>query len=339
MMGNDQSDLSEEEIVDLIARNIVSKPGVTEHLSYPEDARDLLPRAPRILFSLDAYSISSLKLPWRNYNDVGWSALTGAISDVIAKGGTPYACMVGLGIRKEMWRETLLDMIMGLKEASDFYNVHIFGGDTNISNDPWIAISVIGFTTAKKPPSRNGLKPGDHIVVTGIYGAMGYVAIHGFEKSIPQKWVIELTKRPRTFSEVANVISNNYKGVSASMDVSDGLGYTLETMSKLSGYGIDLFNPPKRPMELDDICAHDLHCIWEYVLVGGEEYGVVMGIREKWLEKVTRDLDYFKVPYSIIGKVKEAPPGVYINGVRFKIKRYDQFRGWAETRVHMDNRG
>lgn len=322
-------ELTEEEIVQIIARRVLSEPGKGEYLKHPDDARDLLPRAPRVLLSMDAYSIKSLRLPWRTYSDVGWAALTGAISDVVAKGGIPYACMIALGLPKTMELYSLEELLEGISEASRHYEVKVLGGDTNNSSDEWIAVSVIGFTTVKNPPSRSGLRPGDIIIATGVYGAMGYVVKHGLEESSEEEWVISLTKRPRVRVELGYVIENYYRALSASMDVSDGLGYTLGELSRLSGHGIKLTNPPKTPDDLVEMCNSNMECIMNYALLGGEEYGVVLGVKPGEVNNVTKELDYFNLDYAIIGVVTDANPGVYINGNVVQIKRYDQFKEWA----------
>lgn len=273
--------------------------------------------------------MKSLKLPWRTFNDLGWAILTGSISDIVSKGGIPYACMISLGLPLNMKLEELEEMVLGLEETANYYGVRILGGDTNSSSEAWVSVVTIGFTTAKKPPSRKGLEPGDSIIVTGIYGAMGYVAKHGIEHSMNKEWVVKYTKKPTTRLELGYLISNNYKAISASMDVSDGLGYTLETLSSLSNRGIQIEKPPLTPPQLLEHCNNDPKCLLDYALIGGEEYGVVMGVKSQWLNNVIRELEYYEIPYSIIGRVIDAEPGLYYNEVKIHIKRYDQFKGWA----------
>jgi len=325
-------DLDEDTVVELIARTLIFKPGLGEYLFYPEDARDILPRAPRILFSIDAYSVSSLKLPWRSYSDVGWASITGAISDIIAKGGIPHACMIALGLQPTLREEELEELLRGFREAADHYGVRIIGGDTNTASDSWIAISIIGFTTARIPPSRSGLKPGDYVIVTGVYGAMGYVAVKGIEEASHLDWVVKYTKRPQTRVELAYVIENNYKYISATMDVSDGLSYTLYTMSRLSGHGIVLESPPLVYSELYEYCKGDESCLVEYSTQGGEEYGVVIGVKSEYLRLVEKDLEYFNIPYRVVGRVT-SQQGLFFRGKELSVYRYDQLRGWYKLRA------
>ncbi|WP_084322147.1 thiamine-phosphate kinase [Desulfurococcus amylolyticus] len=323
-------EMGEEAVINLIADKLISKPESGESLTYPDDARDLLPRGPRLIYSMDAYRIKSLMLPWRTWSDIGWMALTGALSDVVVKGGVPSVAMIGLGLSSETDILDLEELVKGLREASNYYDVRITGGDTNESLDPWIAVSVMGFTTCKHPPSRRGARPGDIVIATGSYGSMGFVALHGVVEAGGISWVVDNTKRVYLKLEVANVIMSTYRFIHASMDVSDGLGYTLEQLSELSGYGILLENLPVHPAGLREYCKNSIECMWRHVLVGGEEYGAVLIVAGEYLDKVAEELDYYEIPYSIIGRVGNISPGIYINGARITVERWDQFRGWGK---------
>ncbi|ADV64914.1 thiamine-phosphate kinase [Desulfurococcus mucosus] len=321
-------ELGEDAVVDLIAGRLISPPSLGENLGHPDDARDMLPRGPRIIYSMDAYRVRSLMLPWRTWRDIGWMALTGAVSDIVSKGGLPSVAMVGLGLSRDASIEEVEELATGLREAGEHYGVRITGGDTNEGGDPWIAVSVIGFTTCKRPPSRRGAKPGDTVVVTGLYGGMGFVALHGVEKAGELEWVVKASRRTSVRVEVAHVIMSTYRFIHASMDVSDGLGYTLQHISALSGHGIALKKPPLHPPELDEYCRGETSCIWRHVLAGGEEYGVVLVVDGGGLSTVVKELEYYGVPYTVVGEVVESPPGIYIDGVKASPPRWDQFKGW-----------
>ena len=327
LVGN----LTEDEIVSIIAKKLVSRVALGEHLTYPDDARDLLPRAPRIVVSMDAYTVNSLMLPWRTLSDVGWSALTGAVSDVVVKGGVPHGCLIALGVPPSMELSHLEELVDGISDAAKYYDVRVLGGDTNKSSEAWIAISVVGFTTARVPPSRGGMRPGDVVIVTGTYGAMGYAVEHGFERAVQEKWVIEYTKRPKTRTEISYIVENYYKAIDASMDVSDGLGYTLYTMSNLSGRGIIIKEAPRTPEQLVEICRAETRCLLKYALVGGEEYGAVLGVKQGWFKAIASELEYFNIPFAVVGEVSSSPPGLYFNGEKIPVKRYDQFKAWTQN--------
>lgn len=324
-------ELGEEGVLEKIISKYIHKPLPGEYLDYPDDARDILPISPRILVNIDGYSISSMKLPWRTWSDVGYVAVAGAISDQIAKGAVPRDIMVSLGLPPSMEASIVEEIYKGIDEASRDYNLRLLGGDTNSSSTPWISVAVIGYTTAKKPPSRKNAKPGDIVVVTSLYGAMGYVAINGVENAIHKEWVVEATKRPRPFLETAIVIASNYRGVHASIDVSDGLGYALRELSKRSNVRIILEDKPLYYKELEEICNGNTRCLWKYILNGGEEYGVILTIDPRLSDIIIDYMKKFRIPHKIIGRVEQG------HGLVFEkeeisideIVRWDHFKGWV----------
>lgn len=323
-------DLGEKNLIENVISKYLDKPGYGEYLKYPDDTRDIIPIAPRILFSIDGYSINKVRLPWRNLRDIGWTAVIGAISDHIAKGGVPRDIMVSLGLSKNTFVNDLVEIMEGIREAVDKYSLRLLGGDLNESETPWIDVAVIGYTSAKKPPGRCCMQGGDKIIVTGIYGGMGYVVLEGVKKASSMEWVVENTRRPRVYIEVGIVISSYYRSIHASMDVSDGLGYTLLEIARISGKGVVLENLPVYRRELEEICSSK-ECIWRYVLNGGEEYGVVIVVNNKWVNEVFDMLKKYGVPASVIGSVVDKPPHLYLDNKVFddKIVFWDQFKGWT----------
>lgn|GEM_PF-599467 len=325
--------IGEDELVEIILKYLdPSKP--YEHLPPGDDARDFLPRGPKQVFSSDAYSFSSLKLPWRTWRDAGWAGVVGCISDHFSKGSIPDIAMVSLGLSPSMSLGDFVELIEGIREVLTYYRVVYGGGDLNSSSDPWISASIVGFTTAKKPPRRYGARPGDKIVVTGKYGAMGIVSIDGVEEASRYKWVVEATRRPKPQVETSIVIAAHYRWIDASMDVSDGLSYTIHLMAKGSGLSARIDSPPLHYEELDEFCRDKKdpkRCVIERCLAGGEEYGVVLALPEKYVGEVTSYMDMYGVSYKVIGEfIDGGEPGkIYWRGREISVVGWDQFRGWS----------
>ncbi len=322
-------ELGERNVIDEIVKTVGTRVFKGEVLSYPDDAKDLLPKAPRIIVNIDGYGIEKLRLPWRDSSDIGWCAIIGSVSDILVKGGVPDAVLIALGLPPDYPVQELKMLAEGLRDAVNYYGVRLLGGDTNSSSEPWIAVATIGFTPAKKPPSRKGLRKDDYIVVTGVYGAMGFAAIKGLEEAQRRKWVVEKTKRPVANKELGVVISSNYRWITASMDVSDGLGYTLLTLSSESNARILLYQPPLYEPSLMDECQGDMECIVKIAMSGGEEYGAVIGVRPEGLSNVLRDLEYYQIPYRLVGRVVEGEPGVFYEDTPLTFASWDQFKGWS----------
>ncbi len=322
------SDLGEEEVVNQIL-SLVDKSLKGENLPPGDDARDVLIGNTKLIVSIDGYSIKSVKLPWRSISDVGWCAVTSVISDTISKGGYPYIILASIGMPKEWSVNECLDLIKGIRDACNEYNIRFLGGDTNESSDPWISVASIGYTYVGKPPSRYNARPNDYIVVTGYYGAMGVVALDGIEKASKLDWVVRYTRRPKLYTKLTDVIHRHSNYIHASMDVSDGLGYTLYTIAKLSNVSLKISKKPRYYHELNNYCSDEIK-LWDYILSGGEEYGVVLSIGRSGVRKFCSELDRYDIPYEVIGRVsKRSKEYIEIAGYgSYTPKRWDQFKGW-----------
>jgi len=335
--GKKLSELGEKKVIEEVIARYVAKPSWDEYLEVPDDARDVLPGGPRILFSIDGYSLEKILLPWRTLRDAGWCAVVGAISDHIAKGGVPRDLLVSLGMPSTTSVENLIEIFEGIRDATTEYRLRLLGGDLNESRSPWIDVAVLSYTSAKKPPRRCCGKVGDEVIATGVYGAMGYVVIHGIEESARVNWVIEATKKPRVYVETAIAISLYYRAIHASMDVSDGLGYTLIEMSRAMSRGIELVEEPEYYRELDGVCK-DLECLWKYILNGGEEYGVVLVVDQRYTSALLDYLHKLGIPAKLIGRVVDKEPHIYLRekNIERYVKFWDQFRGWSATTKVME---
>ena len=322
--------IGEEEIVERFLK-FVDSPMCGEALPIGDDGRDILINSSRIILSIDGYSIKAARLPWRSLSDVGWCAVTGAVSDVVSKGGVPQAMLISVGMPREWDVDEAVELMKGVREAADVYGVRILGGDTNESEDPWISIAMLGCTSANKLPPRSGGRPGDYVLVTGCYGAMGIVCIEGIEKGGEVSWVVESTRRPKASVDLAKVICEEPNAFHASMDVSDGLGYTLLTIAKLSRVALEITEPPQYHAELIEYCGGDRTRLWKYILSGGEEYGVVLLVDPEKVELIRHLMNKYNITYKVIGRAvkPQNAPQVIISGYgSIEISRWDQFKGW-----------
>ena len=328
-------EIGEEKVIHRIVESFVDR--VEDGVLNPgEDARDFKLPGIRGLISIDGYNIKSVKLPWRNLSDIGWCAVTSVVSDIICKGGYPFVLSIALGVPKNWEVEFIDELMLGVKQASKEYGVKLLCGDTNESSEPWIVASAIGYSSINNLPSRSNAKPGDYIIATNYYGAMGVVSIDGLESAIKHMWIHEYTKRPKVSLKIAKIINEFPDAIHASMDVSDGLGYTIYSIANYSKVSIKVYNKPQHPKELIEYSKENNRRIWDYILFGGEEYGVVLSIDSSKINLITNALEEYKVPYEIIGEVVDYSdkPIVNINGYgRLKLMRWDQFKGWIKEDI------
>jgi thiamine-monophosphate kinase len=76
--------------------------------------------------------------------------------------------MISIGLPANCTRPYVEGLARGFAGASKEFEVKIVGGDTNEANGLVIDCSMIGF--ASKMPARNGARPGDSVVVSGMFG-------------------------------------------------------------------------------------------------------------------------------------------------------------------------
>ncbi|MEM6886304.1 MAG: thiamine-phosphate kinase, partial [Verrucomicrobiota bacterium] len=148
---------------------------------------------------------------------VGYKALGRVISDFGAMGATPIHALVTIGFpfksRPERW---LKDCYRGMAKLAEKYTIGLAGGELTQSNQIWINLSLFGYVRESHMILRSGGNTGDALYVTGKLGG-----------SFPKR---HLAFQPR-LSEGQWLAR---RGVSAMMDLSDGLGKDLLRLAAAS---------------------------------------------------------------------------------------------------------
>ncbi|MCW3993432.1 MAG: thiamine-phosphate kinase [Candidatus Bathyarchaeota archaeon] len=249
------------------------------------------------------------------------------VSDFAAKGVKPKVVLVSLGLPRKLTEKDIEEIGEGLNAGAREYDAYIIGGDTNEASNLVISISLFG--TAKKNTLmlRSGAKPDDLVAVTGVFGktAAGLkILVEGLEtpKKIG-KILVDSVLMPHARLKEGLVLSQT-KAVSASIDSSDGLAWSLHEIAKASNVGFLINSLPTakevrrfaRINELDPL---------ELTLYGGEEYELVLTIKPKFWEKVEKAVERVGGKLLPIGKVTaEKQVLLEIDGKRSLIEP----RGW-----------
>jgi thiamine-monophosphate kinase len=211
-------------------------------------------------------------------------ALIMNISDFASKSVQPTAALVGLGLPAEFSQKNIEEVADGLNAGAQEYGAFIIGGDTSETSDLIISISLYGTAQKSTLMLRSGAKPGDVLAVTGFFGksAAGLrLLLSECVTSKTAKALVDAVLMPK--ARLAEGLALGGCGaVSASMDSSDGLAWTLHELARLSNVGFELEMVPvapevKRFAELNSLDASEL------ALYGGEEYELVLTVKpERW---------------------------------------------------------
>ncbi|MEM3719540.1 MAG: thiamine-phosphate kinase [Candidatus Bathyarchaeia archaeon] len=254
------------------------------------------------------------------------------VSDFAAKGVEPKAILVSLGLPKGLTVEDIRYIGEGLNAGAREYGAYIIGGDTNEASDLVISLSVFGVAERGRVMLRGGAKPGDVLAATGLFGKTSAglkMLLEGFKapKDV-RSAILESVYMPR--ARLGEGLALSLTGaVTASIDSSDGLAWSLHEISRASGVGFIVDNPPIAPEALKFAELNGLDPL-ELAFYGGEEYELVLTVKPELWEKAEEAVK--KVGGSLwkVGKAT-ADKNVILE---FEGKRLIEPRGWEHFKKH-----
>ncbi len=102
--------------------------------------------------------------------DYGAIAAANALSDVYAMGGEPFLALCIAAFPPELPTELLSEIIRGGSDIAKQAGVIIAGGHTIQDKEPKFGLAVLGWVNPRNILTKNGLKPGDQLVLTKPLG-------------------------------------------------------------------------------------------------------------------------------------------------------------------------
>ena len=248
---------------------------------------------------------------------LGYKLLAVNVSDIAAMGGRPLFGLLAFALPPGLEFDFLRRFAGGLKRAGRKYGVEIVGGDTTSSRGGiFTCLTLLGRLTARRPLTRSGARPGDHICVTGDLGAssLGLAALErGKAASDPEfRSVVRKHLLPSPPALWGAALAE--KGLAtAAMDISDGLSTDLGRLCRESGTGAEIFTADlpvgrvakkaARLLGMTDLGA---------ALHGGEEYELLFTVDPAEAGAVRNLARRVKVRVTRIGTVhsgRRIPPG------------------------------
>jgi thiamine-monophosphate kinase len=243
------------------------------------------------------------------YN-IGYKALSSALSDIAASGAKPAWYFINLGIKKDQTIKEIKDIFKGLQYIERKYSIKLLGGDTTRSPFLFLSITVGGII--KKPIPRNRAKNGDKIYLTGNIGGsiMGFFAL---QKKIKSS-IIKYHLTPKIRCEEALKLTRKYR-INSMIDISDGFLIDSNHIAEESGKRLDIIfkNIPICPGCRKFAKKHSLD-IKENILTSGEEFELLFTSPD-----VIKETFVSKIGYVSRGS------GVYIDGELTPPSGYSHF--------------
>ncbi len=235
-----------------------------------------------MVYSSDAFFENiHFKKKWFTLRQIAKKAMLVNISDAIVMNAKPKYALLSVAIPKSYTKKEIKELSKGFLEVAKDYGIDIIGGDT-ISNEK-LDISITIISKTKKPIYRNGVKKGDYLCYTGDLGS----SKKDLEKLLLGKKISKSSKfvEPNLKADFFYDIA---KWVNASMDISDGLFFELERLSKSSKIGFDFFYDIKE----------DIAC-------SGEEYEILFSFPKESKKKIEAMAKKHGVKLNIFARAKK----------------------------------
>lgn len=259
--------------------------------------------------------------PWQ----VARKSIVSCASDLAAKGVSPVAAMISLGLPSGITRGYVQELARGFKLASQELGVKIAGGDTNEARDLVIDCSMLGVADNPVPP-RSGAGVGDAVVVSGRFGypAAGLAILlkgasaTGRLRQAAVDSVLEPKPRQAFGMELARFFSS-------SIDSSDGLAISLHEIAAQSRVGIRVDYELVKAGGINEFAKANGLDARELVFHGGEEYEIVATIPARLLKKAQKTARSAGIDLHVIGRVEKGTGKVYDGTLPIENRGYVHF--------------
>ncbi len=301
--------MDEFERIALIKKKI--KPSSKVLVGIGDDTAVLRSPRGKMLITVDALVEGvHFDLRYASPEDVGHKALAVNLSDIAAMGGKPLYAVVSLGCGKSHGPAFLDAFYNGLLALAKSHDVAVVGGNLTSSPHFFADVTVVGEVKGAAL-TRSGMKKGDWIGVVGSLGsaAMGLASLRKRDRAAltpAVKKVQTAQLRPQPLLREGQALQKT-KGVSALIDVSDGLASELHHLARASSVGVEIradylpIDPAVRrlssTLSLDPLSA---------ALYGGEDYALLVSGAPRALNSVQRALRRLGQNLVVIGEATRA---------------------------------
>lgn len=105
---------------------------------------------------------------WLGFEEIGWRATAGALSDLAAVGADPVGVLVAVTVPADLTDTDVVALMTGAGNAVSAVGGQVLGGDLSRGIRLQLAVTVVGSTSAWL--GRSGAQAGDGVWVTGALG-------------------------------------------------------------------------------------------------------------------------------------------------------------------------
>ncbi len=271
---------------------------------------------------------------------VAFKSLAVNVSDLAAKAARPLAYSLALVMPRGTGEGWIADFASGLAEAQKAFGILMSGGDTAVSKDGPLMISITAFgeVPAGRMVKRGGGRAGDTLYVTGTIGdaALGLSLRLGGPDAAgwpldadARRFLLDRYLRPVPRLALREALRAH---ASAAMDVSDGLAIDASRLCRASGASgrIEAARTPLSKAARAVIAADPANL--ETALTGGDDYEILAAVPPEAESAFEAKAAAAHVPVTRIGALSEGGGGLSLLGANgeplsFKSAGYDHLSG------------
>ena len=257
-----------------------------------------VPRGDALLASVDtAIENRHFREDWLTPREIGFRAVTAALSDLAAMAAQPLGILLALTL-PERWSTRLPDIADGVADAVTAARTTILGG--NLASAELLGLTTTVLGAAFAPLRRSGLRAGDAVYVTGRLGGPG-AAVAAWNSGHR----LHDAHRERFAHPVARLREARWladRGATAAIDISDGLAADLEHLAVASAVGLDI--------DLDLVPLLEGVNGPVAAAASGEEYELVVGGPADEPLDASEFERTFGIPLTAIGRVASRESGL-----------------------------
>ncbi|MFA7562764.1 MAG: thiamine-phosphate kinase [Methanoculleus sp.] len=165
---------------------------------------------------------------------IGWMATAVTLSDIASMGAAPGQVLLAIGLDEPGRLQGIME---GARDCCTVFGAELVGGDLDAHRELTIVSTGLGLVAPEHLVRRRGARPGDVIAVTGPLGE-AEAALAGYDRHM--KELLEPQPRVREGQALGRA------GVSAMMDISDGLAISLYDLLAVNdcGFAVDTARLP-----------------------------------------------------------------------------------------------
>jgi thiamine-monophosphate kinase len=237
------------------------------------------------------------------------------LSDIAAVGGRPTHFLVSLALPADTAVSFVEALYDGISEEAARYGADVVGGNVSRSSCLMVDLTLLGEVEPPNLIRRSGARPGDRILVTGRLGASAAGLALLLEPSLQvdeadREAVLAAHQTPTPRLVEARAIAAT-GGVTAMIDVSDGLAADLGHICEASGVGA-LLRADALPVDgatrrVAQAAGTDP---LEWALAGGEDYELLFTVRPDKVEEIRTALQQATgTGVSVLGEILPATEG------------------------------